>query len=290
MMQGVCSNVCVFCLLSAGILETVLGTAAVSGSHKVMRREAGRALEIDGTEGGIARSTNDNLEYLQEEAIWQKRRQRDENMCIFDFPLGYWNTSSCLNDTDHVPILNREECEEAAIEANVTAPKDKFEIPTTYDELRPRGCFRYNCTQDSGGNCYFYNTFGAFPDYPVGQPVCKRPRFKLGKIDATTKEVVCPMGYQDIRVENNCTEFASCENYQLATPYLIREFDADNYNSYPVGCFIEANTQTIMYNDPIFDENGTLTMPTHPQGTPICNTTNHTHFPASDLTGSMPGM
>lgn len=224
----------------------------------------------------------------------KRRRKRDENMCDDDFPLGLPNSNNCTIPgmpwtAEHESILEEAECIEAAAEANATAPHDSFMISTVYNELRPRGCFRHNCTQDPGNVCYFYNTFGDFPREPEGQPVCIRRKFKNGTINSNNF-VECPPGYQSIRKENNCSELASCSDYQMGSPFLVQDFSVDNYNFYPIGCFIDEANGEIKYNTELFDTDGKTIAPTHPVGIPLCNVSNHTHFPSENWMGWEQGL
>lgn len=223
----------------------------------------------------------------------KRRRTKDLNMCDDDFPLGVPNSNNCTIPgmpwtAVHESILDEAECIEAAAEANATAPHDTF-VVSMLSELRPRGCFRHNCTEDPGNVCYFFNTFGDFPRDPEGQPVCIRRKFHNGTINPSTNFVECPPGYQSIRNENNCSELASCTDYQMGSPFKVEDFSVDNYNDYPIGCFIDVDSGEVKYSKELFD-NGVTRAPTHPKGIPLCNVSNHTKFPSENWLGSEPGL
>ena len=54
-------------------------------------------------------------------------------------------------------------CIEAAKQAGVTAPSGSFRINSDYFHKRPKGCFKFPCSEDPNGICYFFNPIGNEP-------------------------------------------------------------------------------------------------------------------------------
>lgn len=204
--------------------------------------------------------------------------------CDKDYPIGHWNTSQCSSDgaTDHQIIEMEEMCVEAAKLANATAGDGQFKyfkIPPEWGDLHPKGCFVFPCHWDPGHVCYWFNEQEEEPRFPWGAPVCHRPLFRNGTEDTNSG---CPEGYDVIINENNCSEAASCKAYCrkpdniVGVSYPMK--NASQHDIYPEGCFIHKGDGCVYFN-PIYGVNP----PQHPQGIPLCNVTQITHFPEISL-------
>jgi len=223
---------------------------------------------------------------------------KETDMCDVDYPMGK-DACHCADAEKHSLILQEEMCIEAANEAGVTAPVGHFRIGSEFFHSRPKGCFKYECSEDPKGVCYFFNPIGNIPhkcdtnntelaasnstEEVKGLPVCKRAKFLNGTVDANEG---CPDGYDVIMNENNCSEAGICLGYCEGAEFREAIANESRRDEFPEGCFIHKNTnksQGCVYYNPPLEGWG---KPKKPVGTPICqvrNVTSWAHLPASTL-------
>jgi len=208
------------------------------------------------------------------------------DFCNFDFPLGVEKSNNC-SDSRHRRILDMGECRQAAVEAGAGINKD-FEVEYDWYNKHPEGCFKEKCSKNVSAEetCYFYNPAPVSPsDIQEGSPVCKRPKLLIGTNDtnpdaaptnSSNSTSNCPKDYEAVRIEAKCKEFGACMGHCIGEQFRINIQNASLYNQYPKYCFIHADDNCVYFNEP---REG-MPDPTAPVGTPICNVSAITHFPA----------
>lgn len=212
----------------------------------------------------------------------EESEQTAIDFCNYDFPLGEEKSNNC-SDSRHRRILDMGECREAAVQAGAGLNKD-FEVQYDWYNKHPAGCFKEKCSKEENSEetCYFYNPAPVSPsDIQEGSPVCKRPKLLKGAAnanpDATSNGTsTCPKDYEAVRIEAKCKEFGACMGHCIGTQFRININNASLYNQYPKYCFIHAEDKCVYFNEP---REG-MPDPTAPVGTPICNVSAITHFPA----------
>lgn len=267
------------------LAATGLLIAVVSGvSVGLMRAEGKTSVELHAS-GAIL--TEPSREMDEDYSL-------ETDMCDLDYPLG---KDGCGCHDGHNQILQEEMCIQAAKEAGATAPQGKFKIGSEYFHKRPKGCFKFPCSEDPRGICYFYNPIGntdgpakcantpitdstlcgETPCMPEveGMPVCSRPKYLNGSIDGVGD---CPAGYQVVMNENNCSEEATCLGYCEGAEFREAVMNHSMHDEFPEGCFIHKVEGCVYYNPPL----PAFGNPARPKGTSICNVTStvsYAHLP-----------
>jgi len=249
------------------------GFLGVSCVTIVRKEKAVESVELGAA--GTMQASSQPKEFVDEETKL--------DMCDYDYQLG--NSSCSCAHEDHYLILDESVCQEAAAEAGATAPVGKFAIHSDWYHKRPKGCFKFPCTEDPKGVCFFYNGVveasgpakcgnytlpdGSQPDVE-GTPVCKRAKFLNGTVDGVggsdPSAAGCPDGYQVIMNENNCSEADVCLGYCEGGDFVEGVANASQYNEYPEGCFIHKVQGCVYFNPP----RNMSYLPRDPDGQPIC--------------------
>lgn len=213
--------------------------------------------------------------------------------CNADFPLGNDKTNDCAA-ADHHEIIDMADCRQAAHEAgcNITLTGHNWTVPYDYFMKHPQGCFTQECHSaawlglNPQGQCYFYNPSPTTPNaIDAGRPVCKRDKIVNGT-DYVTEPMSahanggCPTGYEAIRTEAKCREFAGCLGHCSGSPMLINHLNASLYDEFPKYCFINDEShlpydKCVYWNEP----RPGMIDPTKAVGRPLCNVSEITHFP-----------
>jgi len=222
--------------------------------------------------------------------------------CNEDFPLGQagQEPGNCTNANES--LIDKAQCEFALTQSAAGTPT-KIEIEgERYVNARPKGCFKYSCSESAKGVCYFYNGIGNWPDANladtkynesfVGTPVCSRPKYVLGTNDTNAG---CPGGYKAItsddvsdqlQHENLCFLVANCKSLNRGPEFRIGEHNASKHLDFPRGCFIDydglvdsGETAPTVYFNPKtaegFGADGVV------KGTPICKVNSYVKWDAS---------
>lgn len=252
-------------------LQAPLDMEDKSSIHKAVHFSVGGHMMTFRDHHNVARSveedTNSNFEY------------KDIEMCDDDFPVGPANSDSCEHTAD-VEIDQPDMCREAARQANATIDENTFSVDIAYQQLRPRGCLKWNCPGSTTNVCYYYNPWDTPSTRPIeGEKVCVRVLQKNGTLDANEATgVSCPSGYQHVIKENICRLAAGCQGAYAGDPFVITPANRDKY---PAGCFMNAATGGYFFN-PLYNINGTrLANPTNAVGYPLCNVSEQTNWGAS---------
>merc|ERR1719446_1809762 len=87
--------------------------------------------------------------------------------CDLDFPLGVEDSNNC--NPGHALVREDEVCQSAARLAGVTMPRLHGIMGIDFIPIRPEGCFKFPCSEDPKGFCYFFNPGPPAPDY-TGAP------------------------------------------------------------------------------------------------------------------------
>lgn len=196
------------------------------------------------------------------------------SFCNDDFILGKPDTSECTDST-HSLMDNIAMCQEAASRSGSGYP-DNDVIPADWDKVRPKGCFKFACSQHSSGFCYFFNDDNNAAQSTIeGTPVCRRNKYAYGANNSADADGGCPAGYEVIIDSNEtdwCSAAAACQSIAKGADFNVQDSGAATYDLYPKGCFIKAAgtdgvaTDTVYYNAPI---NGSA-LPSAPVGQPLC--------------------
>lgn len=262
-------------------IASILGATLTADKSALIRSEGGKdTVEMHVSHTGSLISSHDPATVLTKDDGDDigDDSAKESDMCDVDYPLGK-DSCNCGKD-DHFLILQEEMCIQAAKEAGVTAPKDSFRIPSEWFQIRPKGCFKFPCSEDPKGICYFFNPIGNDPHgcdnstgaAVEGTPVCKRAKFLNGTVDGNDG---CPVGYQVIMNENNCSEAGICLGFCEGSEFRAAVVNESKHDEYPLGCFIHKTEGCVYYNPPIAGYGP----PSRPLGTPICNVSTITHFP-----------
>merc|ERR1719198_1367881 len=85
-------------------------------------------------------------ELIKEQA---RAKQKEEDLCNTDFPLGKENTKECDNGI----IEDLETCMKAAALAGASAPRNTFNLKSDDMNFHPKGCFYHKCNtgEDAAG-------------------------------------------------------------------------------------------------------------------------------------------
>lgn len=199
--------------------------------------------------------------------------------CDDTFELGSENSDNC--GTNHTMIEDDGKCREAAETNHYVMPSNGVISGDFWEKTRPKGCFKFPCSESATGECYFYNE----REDPVparqivGTPVCLKPKYMNGTAVGNAT-VTCPAGYAMITDEETCRGAGICQGYCEGSEFRASILAADAADLYPEGCFIHAKEGCVYFNPP------KATPPTHPSGTPLCNTT--TSLPSSSSRTSPP--
>lgn len=196
--------------------------------------------------------------------------------CNYDFPVGRLDTNNCTDSSKHSLILQEGMCIEAARMAGAYTFHDDFKLTSEWYDKHPKGCFKYNCGEARNRICYFFNGDGDWPTGPLkGEPICSRPRRLNGTKDSPAADGGCPAGYEVIDHNETCSEAAKCMGYCQGTQFSIGVHNASHHLLHPRGCFIDDVDGCVYYNGPSHMGVGTSV-----RGTPICNVSNVTAWPA----------
>lgn len=226
---------------------------------------------------------------------------RNTDYCNADFPLGTELSNDC--GLGHTLVIDKSDCRQAAVQAGINISYD-YDVPYDHYMFHPEGCFTAACdavAKPSGGwlveseviaiqalnplgTCYWYNPSPTLPNaIASGKPVCKRDKIIKGTENTGLPGPGCPgPDYQAITTEAKCREFAGCLGHCVGAGFGgfdLNKDDADLYNNFPKYCFIhhDPDDECVYFNNP---RPGMVDDPTNPVGTPLCNVTAITHFPA----------
>lgn len=244
------------------------GTAALSDATNVH-------VEVDPTANTLVKTQPMN-EAKDEEAD-------DESMamefCNFDFPLGESGTNNCTDNDKHALILQQNMCREASIQSGATLTRAGFTASTKWVHSHPKGCVKYACPEDSSKVCYSYNCkLCGSGEWPAskrleGAPVCSRPKYLNGTENGNGG---CPDAYEVISHEDTCHQAATCLGYCEIGEFRKGLTNRSESLEYPSGCFIDHLTGCVFFNPP-----SSLGTGNDVRGTPICNVTTSTSWPAA---------
>jgi hypothetical protein len=220
--------------------------------------------------------------------------------CNIDFPLGQADTQpgNCTNGNE--TLISKLDCEEAITVSAAGTPTHLQISGERYENARPKGCFKYSCSESAKGVCYFYNGIGDWPDATladtkynesfVGTPICKRDKYVMGTNDTNAG---CPGGYKAItsddvadqlQHENLCFLVANCLSYDRGDEFRIGEHNASKHLDFPRGCFkdndglVEGKPGSVYFNPKTaegFGADGVV------KGTPICKVNSYVKWDAS---------
>lgn len=194
----------------------------------------------------------------------------EEDYCYADFTVATEVSDECA---PHSVKIGKEDCMEAAKLAGLSHQTVReINGDDTYEWVRPKGCFAEPCSEGSTETCYTFNFVEPGPtNVTGGRPVCKRKRAVYGEIaNKTTK---CPDGYAPVKIEDLCLTLGHCMGDNRATQDRISNYDASQYDKYPMYCFVDEATDKVYYSAPL---DAQATPPTDPVGKPICNVTSTT--------------
>lgn len=282
-------------LAAMGLLIVDVACIALTSERAMMRSE--KAVVEMQASGSMRESPPEQLVRDQGDDV-DVDVADETDMCDVDYPMGK-DACHCADEEKHSLILQEEMCIQAANEAGVTAPVGHFRIGAEFFHKRPKGCFKYECSEDPKGVCYFFNPIGNIPHKcdtnntelaasnstpeVKGLPVCKRAKFLNGTVDSNEG---CPTGYDVIMNENNCSEAGICLGYCEGAEFREAMANESRRDEFPEGCFIHKSTNKsqgcVFYNPPLEGWG----KPKKPVGTPICqvrNVTSWAHLPASSL-------
>jgi len=190
--------------------------------------------------------------------------------CFYDFTVATNVSDECV---PHSTKLDLADCIEAAKLAGLSDQVVKeINGDDDYEWVRPKGCFAMECTVGSTETCYSFNFVEPGPtNVSGGRPVCKRHRAVYGEI--LNKITQCPDGYAPVRNEALCLTLGHCMGDNRATQDRVSNYDASQYDHYPMYCFVDESNDKVYYSAPL---DTTATPPTDPVGKPICNVTSTT--------------
>lgn len=195
--------------------------------------------------------------------------------CDFDFPTGKTGSNNCTHPTNQSLILQENMCIFAASEAGATTSHSSFKEPSEWENVHPKGCFKYSCSEAANNVCYFYNGDGDWPNGDLkGTPICSRPKHLNGTRNSAAADAGCPAGYEVIDHGDTCFKTAGCLGYCTGSEFRIGEQNASKHLEYPRGCFIDNTDGCVYYNGP-----NALGRGTSVSGTPICNVSKVTTWP-----------
>jgi len=220
--------------------------------------------------------------------------------CDEDFPLGQADQEpgNCTNANE--TLTDETQCIFAQAQSGAGTATALRISGERYENARPKGCFKYSCSESANGVCYFYNGIGDWPDANlsktkysedfVGTPICSRPKYVLGTNDTNAG---CPGGYKAItsddatdqlQHENLCFLVANCLSYDRGDEFRIGEHNASKHLDFPRGCFVDndglvAGTAGEVFFNPKtaegFGADGVV------KGTPICKVNSYVKWDAS---------
>jgi len=253
------------------MLAVFFGIAGAVQTSHLMRQEVTQPFEakLVGKASSIVLSPGAEL-MGSPSSLRSKSDQLDVDFCDYDFPMGSDDSSSCTDNKTHKLIENPGMCRAAADLAGATTTHDGFEISSEWFQSRPRGCFKYSCSESSSGVCYFFNSIGDVSQANItGTPVCNRPRYLFGN---SSSNGGCPPGYKVIMNEDACSKAADCMSISQGEEFLIHAKNASKYDEFPKGCFVmkkggAETVDTVNFNAPL---EGIDALPSRPVGTPFC--------------------
>jgi|Transcript_51074 hypothetical protein len=201
----------------------------------------------------------------------RSKRFMNDDSCI-DFPLG--EVGKTCEESGYAQIQDHLICKEAADLAHMgwQAANNLWEINAEYEQVRPKGCFKFPCSNQfsASGMCYYHNYVSGTPSGPISAsatPVCRRPRFVNGS--APESATVCPDEYEPITVEGICETAGICRQapFPPNQQRRINEVETNAAVKYPHGCLQKAapNNDRVWFNAP-----NNEFAPSSPSGTPIC--------------------
>jgi len=214
-----------------------------------------------------------------------------QNCCNEVYYDGTPNSNTCTGaggqgnlPTDGSRLTSTSKCKDAAERRKFTKPEGTGDIAQNGKDNyeHPEGCFQHPCDEDPTKDCYFYNDVATSPPAPiVGTPICSRPRYVDGTIDATTKDSTCPYGYLLIDDHDECQDMLTCKSYPSGVVFKIQDHihaDELQYDDYPVGCFRDTPSSSdpgapegrVYFNLPPSTRAAKTGLPKNPIGTPVC--------------------
>jgi len=283
---------------SLGETEEVDAHAQVS--KRLMRRETKRGsiipngafVDMEPSAAGAAAQTPSSTQTL----IHEQEHNPEHGECNDDFVYGNPNSRSC-DSANMDRIDNKDMCNFAATQAGLHTPgypDHPFEIPIGWYDERPAGCFKFACSENQDGDCFFFNPgivpASTLPDMPdahrSGTPVCHRKRYDYGTPDTND----CDEGYSRILDGMACRAAASCLGECTGAAFEAHETNMSKYHEYPLGCFINDADGCYYYNQPEENVDGPETdldwLPSSPKGKIVCKVTKNIAAREAELTAA----
>jgi len=297
------------CLLLAG--TALIAIAAATETAKLIRKEEKRPSRQAFIEaGGVLVKTSKHVhdehpqksESTPPSAVNNLLRGQEketylagsgeQDLCDENYLYGAAGQNLCgdANET-----LREEMCTYAAqvlfgANARGNPPNYPFSIGTTWQDYRPRGCFRMD-----GEDRLFYNPFGAWPSNvsSTSRPVCHRPKYRLGTHDTNDGGTFCAAAddydYTRLVDETACRTFAECTGHCAPEEFRVgiaattpgtderpANSGAEWYDKRPKGCFINADDGCVYFNVPQTNDDGTAKEPAGTiTGIPVCHIPQH---------------
>jgi len=263
-----------------------MGATLYSDSHNV-RRKIVRSESVEMN----ARGDIKNMPSKSKPSDDEDESEESIEFCNYDFVLGNDGTDDCSHQSHHKiaagspleALINQSSlCIEAAMRAKVSAPHASFVLDAEWQNVRPKGCFKYHCSEDPNNVCYFYNPISDSPSGAVsGTPVCARTTYIEGARNSNGGEtgdclvagsdgtLTKVEGYEVIDNDFACENTAKCLGHTKGAEFRIGIQNASKHLLYPRGCFQRNSDDKIYYNGPSALTNGKPAA-TNVRGTPLC--------------------